>query len=117
MGDQKGGSIVDDDQLRHRTQKASQLRWDRKQKNFTQGNGDKAEQGKMIKTESGTLLPASYNSGKYRQWKAKSRHVVPDGQEQQGLQRVSQQPISLMSDSREPPGGRIRWFAIVANDS
>jgi hypothetical protein len=90
LGDQQSGSIIDDDQLRHRTQKASQLRWDRKQKNFTQGPSDKAEKGKMIKTESGTLLPATYNSGKYRQWKAKSRHMAPDVQALKGDQQVSQ---------------------------
>lgn len=44
----------------------------------------------MIKTESGTLLPATYNSGKYRQWKAKSRHVGPDVKEGKGERNVSQ---------------------------
>lgn len=65
------GSIPNDEQLSHRTQKASQLRWDRKRKNFTSVGDGKAEQGKMIKTESGTLLPATYRSGKYQLWKNK----------------------------------------------
>jgi len=31
----------------------------------------------MIRSESGALLPASYNSGRYREWKQKGRQTAP----------------------------------------
>ncbi|WWD00268.1 hypothetical protein V866_007177 [Kwoniella sp. B9012] len=57
-----------------RAQKASQLSWDRKKRKFikaTVGSDNK----KMIRSESGSLLPASYNSGRFSSWKSKRRAV------------------------------------------
>lgn len=55
-----------------RAQKASQLRWDKRKKRFVQGDQGSANV-KMIRTESGTRLPASFQSGRYNKWKAQQR--------------------------------------------
>jgi hypothetical protein len=54
-------------------QKASQLRWDRKKKRFTAGDQVGADNKKMIRSESGALLPATYNSGRFKDWQQKRR--------------------------------------------
>lgn len=56
---------MSDETQQQRMQKASQLRWDRKRRNFAQTKGSTT---KMIKTENGTTLPATYKSGTYRLW-------------------------------------------------
>lgn len=74
------GAITDmtaDEGTGPKAQKASQLSWDRKKHKFIKKNGS-ADGEKMIKSESGALLPASYSSGKYQEWKSKRRHM-PDG--------------------------------------
>ncbi|WRT65059.1 uncharacterized protein IL334_002001 [Kwoniella shivajii] len=55
-----------------RAQKASQLNWDRKKRKFitTTIGSDNA---KMIRSESGALLPATYSSGRYDSWKKTRR--------------------------------------------
>jgi len=53
----------------HRPQKASQLKWDRKTKRFGGGGAAGADDKKMIRTESGVSLPASYRSGRYDAWR------------------------------------------------
>ncbi|OCF37612.1 hypothetical protein I316_00739 [Kwoniella heveanensis BCC8398] len=57
-----------------KAQKASQLRWDRKKRKFVK-NAPGTDNVKMIRTESGAMLPATYNSGRYNEWKAKRRNV------------------------------------------
>jgi ATP-dependent RNA helicase DDX54/DBP10 len=49
------------------------MKWDRKKKRFTSGDQVGADNKKMIRSESGALLPASYNSGRYREWKQTRR--------------------------------------------
>lgn len=46
------------------TQKKNQLRWDAKKKNFVQGTGVGSDNKKMIRTESGALISASFKSGR-----------------------------------------------------
>ncbi|WWC59155.1 uncharacterized protein I303_101703 [Kwoniella dejecticola CBS 10117] len=55
-----------------RAQKASQLSWDRKKRKFVQPTVG-ADNKKMIRSESGSLLPASYSSGRYTAWKSRKR--------------------------------------------
>lgn len=57
-----------DDVTSSRAQKASQLRWDRKRKRFTKDAGADGQKVKMVKTEGGSLMPASYDSGRYAAW-------------------------------------------------
>lgn len=58
-------------------QRASMLRWDRKTKRIVQGDGVGADNKKLIRTESGARLPASFRSGKYEEWKAKKHISMP----------------------------------------
>lgn len=62
-----------DEQLAHRSQRASQLRWDRKTKKFKKDPQQDGSAGPMIKTESGALLPATFDSGRFKEW-ARKRH-------------------------------------------
>jgi ATP-dependent RNA helicase DDX54/DBP10 len=57
--------------------KRRQLNWDKKKKRFVQGDGIGADNVKMVKTESGTKLPATYRSGRFDEWKAKMRVSLP----------------------------------------
>lgn len=57
--------------------KRHQLTWDKKKKKFTKGDGAGADNVKLVKTESGTKLPASYRSGRYDEWKSKTRSSLP----------------------------------------
>jgi ATP-dependent RNA helicase DDX54/DBP10 len=61
-----------DEAVQQGAQKASQLKWDRSKKRFVAGSGVGADNKKMIRSESGALLPASFNSGRYAKWKSES---------------------------------------------
>lgn len=65
--------MLGDEGARQGVQKASQLRWDRKKKRFTSGDQVGADNKKMIRSESGALLPASYKSGRFREWQTKQK--------------------------------------------
>lgn len=54
-------------------QKASQLRWDRKKKRFAASDQVGGDNKKMIRSESGALLPATYDSGRYQEWRSKRK--------------------------------------------
>ena len=62
----------------------SQLKWDRKKKKFIKGDGVGADNVKLIKTESGARLPATYRSGRFEEWKSKSRVNLPKVGESEG---------------------------------
>ncbi|KAJ9120598.1 hypothetical protein QFC22_002527 [Naganishia vaughanmartiniae] len=76
--------LVGDEGVMARTQKASQLTWDRKKKKFIQGDGAGADNQKIIRTESGARLPISYKSGRFEEWKAKKRISLPKIGEAEG---------------------------------
>jgi ATP-dependent RNA helicase DDX54/DBP10 len=54
-----------------------QMTWDKKKKKFIKGDGVGADNVKLVKTENGTRLPATYRSGRFDEWKAKSRISLP----------------------------------------
>ncbi|ESK97076.1 atp-dependent rna helicase dbp10 [Moniliophthora roreri MCA 2997] len=64
--------------------KRHQLSWDKKKKKFIKGDGTGADNVKLVKTESGVKLPASYRSGRFEEWKAKSHISIPRVGEQEG---------------------------------
>lgn len=64
--------LAGDDALLER-RKRRQMTWDRKKKKFVQGDGVGADNVKLIKTESGVKLPATYRSGRFEEWKSKNR--------------------------------------------
>lgn len=57
--------------------KKNQLRWDSKKHKFVKGTGIGSDNKKMIRTESGALIPASYKSGRYDEWAKKTRTSLP----------------------------------------
>jgi len=75
--------LTQDESLAQRAQRASQLTWDRKKRKFTRGDGIGADNQKMIKGESGALLPATFNSGRYSSWLAGKKVSVPRVGEQE----------------------------------
>ncbi|KAF8633418.1 hypothetical protein AX17_004589 [Amanita inopinata Kibby_2008] len=69
--------------------KKRQLTWDKKKKKFTKGDGVGADNVKLVKTESGMKLPASYRSGRFNDWKSKARVNVPNVGEAENEGRAS----------------------------
>jgi ATP-dependent RNA helicase DDX54/DBP10 len=53
------------------------MSWDKKKKKFIRGDGIGADNVKMVRTENGTLLPATFRSGRFDEWKSKSRVALP----------------------------------------
>jgi ATP-dependent RNA helicase DDX54/DBP10 len=51
--------------------------WNKKKKKFVRGDGAGADNVKMVRTESGIKLPASYRSGRFDEWRAKARVSLP----------------------------------------
>lgn len=60
-----------------RKRRSSQLTWDKKKKKFIKGDGAGADNVKLIKTESGVKLPATYRSGRFDEWKNSHRKSLP----------------------------------------
>ncbi|KAI0342126.1 DEAD-domain-containing protein [Trametopsis cervina] len=57
--------------------KRREMHWDKKTKKFVKGMGEGADNVKLVKTESGVKLPATYRSGRYDEWKAKNKRGMP----------------------------------------
>jgi ATP-dependent RNA helicase DDX54/DBP10 len=55
----------------------SKTTWNKKKKKFVRGDGAGADNVKMVKAESGIKLPASYRSGRFDEWRAKTRATLP----------------------------------------
>ena len=66
-------NMVGDEGRAQGAQKASQMKWDRKKKRFAASDQVGADNKKMIRSESGALLPATYNSGRYKEWRAQRK--------------------------------------------
>jgi ATP-dependent RNA helicase DDX54/DBP10 len=55
----------------------SKMTWDKRKKKFIHGDGAGADNVKMVTTESGVKLPATYRSGRFDEWSAKARMSLP----------------------------------------
>lgn len=64
--------------------KRREVRWDKQKKKFVKGTGEGADNVKLVKTESGVKLPATYRSGRFEEWKSKSRVSIPRVGESEG---------------------------------
>lgn len=51
--------------------------WDKKKKKFVRGDRAGADNVKMVRTENGTRLPATFRSGRFDEWKARNRVTLP----------------------------------------
>ena len=69
--------LTTDEGVASRQRRSSQLRWDKKKKKFIKGDGVGADNVKLVRTESGTRLPATYRSGRFDEWKANNRSSLP----------------------------------------
>ncbi|KAG8932876.1 ATP-dependent RNA helicase dbp10 [Tulasnella sp. 418] len=69
--------LTTDEGVTGRQRHGSQLNWDKKKKKFVKGTGEGADNVKLVKTESGARLPASYRSGRFEEWKSKTRVNLP----------------------------------------
>ncbi|KAG8934146.1 ATP-dependent RNA helicase dbp10 [Tulasnella sp. 417] len=66
------------------TKKRKTMKWDRSKKKFV-GEGEGADNVKLIRTENGTRLPATYRSGRFEEWKKKTNVRLPrTGEEELG---------------------------------
>jgi ATP-dependent RNA helicase DDX54/DBP10 len=63
------------------------MTWDKKKKNFVQGDGVGADNVKLVKTESGVKLPATYRSGRFEEWKSKNKKSLPRVGETENIER------------------------------
>ena len=78
--------MTQDESAAPRAAKASQLKWDRKKKRFVSKNEIGADNKKMIRSESGALLPSSYKSGRYEAWR-RTRRISQPSRDQAGSTR------------------------------
>ncbi|OAV95150.1 hypothetical protein PTTG_03841 [Puccinia triticina 1-1 BBBD Race 1] len=65
------------------TQKASQVKWDRKTKKFVKVGQMGQDNIKLVKTESGVKLPASFKTGSFDTWKKAQKIRIPNVGEQE----------------------------------
>lgn len=76
----------------------TRMTWDKKKKKFIKGDGSGADNIKLVRTENGTRLPATYRSGRFDEWKKKRKVTIPKIGE-----REASRPASVGTS-----GGR-RW--------
>ncbi|KAJ1859102.1 ATP-dependent RNA helicase dbp10 [Coemansia sp. RSA 638] len=69
--------------LQHSRQSKNAMRWDANKKKFVRGTGVGSDNRKLIKTENGTMLPASFKSGTFREWQDKNKVNIPRVGEQE----------------------------------
>ena len=75
------------------------MTWDKKKKKFIKGDGIGADNIKLVRTENGTRLPATYRSGRFDEWKQKNRVSLPKVGEAE--------PTGVQGRRNSGPGGRI----------
>jgi len=56
-----------------RLQKPSQLKWNRKTKRFSKDEVVGTDNKKLLRSESGALLPPTYSSGRFKSWQVRTR--------------------------------------------
>ncbi|QRV79222.1 DEAD/DEAH box helicase [Ceratobasidium sp. AG-Ba] len=69
--------LTTDEAVTSRQRHDKQIGWDSKKKKFVRGAGEGADNVKLVKTESGARLPASYRSGRFDEWKTKNKTFLP----------------------------------------
>ncbi|KAI9272846.1 P-loop containing nucleoside triphosphate hydrolase protein [Phascolomyces articulosus] len=69
--------LIGDDNDAMNQGKRNAMRWDAKKKKFVRGTGVGSDNKKMIRTESGALISATYKSGRYDEWAKKKRIDMP----------------------------------------
>ncbi|KAI0225007.1 ATP-dependent RNA helicase dbp10 [Massospora cicadina] len=70
-------NLTNDDRVVGASGSKSQLRWDKKKKKFIRGDGAGSDNKKILKTEAGNRLPASYKQGLLTAWQKKRGAQLP----------------------------------------
>ena len=92
----------DEKKLGTQTQRPNTQRWDTKKKKFIKGDGVGSDNKRMIRTESGLRLPASFRSGRFDEWKREKRIDMPKvGQQEAEL------PAGLATNPNMRDGRRL----------
>ncbi|MCO5613865.1 hypothetical protein L7F22_068143 [Adiantum nelumboides] len=94
----------DENRLGTQSQIPNAARWDTKKKKFIQGNGIGADNKKMIKTESGKMLPASFRSGRFDEWSKEQRMEMQRVGEKEDAKTV--RTARGLVERNRGPGGR-----------
>mgnify|MGYP002759002294 FL=1 len=58
-------------------QRPNVQRWDTKKKKFVQGDGTGSDNQRLIRSETGLKLPASYRSGRFDEWRKEQQVEMP----------------------------------------
>jgi ATP-dependent RNA helicase DDX54/DBP10 len=100
---QAQGAILDlagdEDTIGARQRHQNKLSWDKKKKKFVKGGGIGSDNMKLLRTENGTQLPATYKSGRFDEWKKKARVSLP---------KIGEREMERRGAGAVGPGGR-RW--------
>ncbi|KAJ2951993.1 hypothetical protein O0L34_g4256 [Tuta absoluta] len=73
-------------------QRKNMLRWDRKRKKMVHVDPDGGR--KMIRTESGGRVPASFRSGRYDEWRKRNAQAEPTSDDEQTHDNTRKKPVS-----------------------
>ncbi|KAG2129812.1 P-loop containing nucleoside triphosphate hydrolase protein [Suillus bovinus] len=100
---QAQGAILDlagdEDTIGARQRHQNKLSWDKKKKKFVKGGGIGSDNMKLLRTENGTQLPATYKSGRFDDWKKKARVSLP---------KIGEREMERRGTGAVRPGGK-RW--------
>ncbi|WFD00864.1 RNA helicase [Malassezia yamatoensis] len=86
----------------HANQRPNQSRWDTKKKKFVKGDGAGADNQKMIRTETGLKLPASFRSGRFEEWRKEQRLDMPKVGEDEGTMPASARRVAASTHGGAP---------------
>lgn len=89
-----------------KAERSKQQTWDKKRKKFIKGDGVGADNIKMVRTENGTRLPATFRSGRFDEWKSKSRVTLPRIGE-------AENPSQIRGKNTGPGGHRFKHTKVV----
>jgi ATP-dependent RNA helicase DDX54/DBP10 len=67
----------------------AKMTWDKKKKKFIKGDGIGADNIKLVRTENGTKLPATYRSGRFDEWRKKAKISIPKVGEREAVRPAS----------------------------
>ncbi len=90
---------TDEASLGTQIQRPNAARWDTKKKKFIKGDGTGSDNKRLIKTESGLKLPASFRSGRFDEWRREQRMDLPKvGEQEMELPANVRNSMSHMRD-------------------
>ena len=89
-------------------QRVNPQRWDTKKKKFVMGDGTGADNQKLIRSETGLKLPASYRSGRFDEWQREQQVALPHvGQDESAMPATTRRmAASVQRGGPHRPGRR-----------